>query len=180
MKCPVCKDVVLEEHELEADLPSWQCRECNGHWLEGERYHSWLEKQPREGHTTQAAVDLPVRESEAAKLCPKCGRFLGRFNVGHGLEFRLDRCGHCGGIWFDANEWETLKARGLHERVHFVFSAAWQAEFVRQEHDKTMEKLLIERLGEGDLAEVRRIKAWIEGHPRRAELYAFLIQREAV
>ncbi|NQZ56771.1 MAG: zf-TFIIB domain-containing protein [Lentisphaeraceae bacterium] len=34
--------------------------------------------------------------------------------VGHGLQFYVERCATCGGVWLDKNEWESLKAQGFH------------------------------------------------------------------
>ena len=110
MNCPVCKATTLVQEELEPGLPDKRCRQCGGRWIEGSRYLAWVaahgrrlaDKPPEEG------VELPVAESGKAKLCPECGRFLTRARVGRGASFHLERCGTCGGIWTDANEWEIL------------------------------------------------------------------------
>ena len=115
-----------------------------------------------------------MNEAGKAKLCPECGRFLTRAKVGHGVGFHLDRCGACGGTWFDANEWEVLRARNLHDDVHFIFSAAWQAHVARREREEAHERLMAEKLGDADWAEVKRIRAWLHGHPQRSQLYAAL------
>jgi hypothetical protein len=38
-----------------------------------------------------------------------------------------------------------------------------------------MEEILSDQLGEADLKEIRRIKLWLQTHPKSAELYAYLI-----
>jgi Zn-finger nucleic acid-binding protein len=177
MNCPVCKATALVAEELEPGLAGLKCRQCGGRWIEGTRYLAWVaaqgqqlaEKPPEEG------VELPVAESGKAKLCPECGRFLTRAKVGHALGFHLERCANCGGIWTDANEWEVLKSRNLHDNLHFIFSGAWQADVMRQERERAHEQLLRKKLGEADFAEVKRVRAWLDAHPRRAELYAVLL-----
>jgi Zn-finger nucleic acid-binding protein len=177
MNCPVCKSTTLVPEDLEPGLAGLRCRQCGGRWIEGARYLAWVaaqgqqlaEKPPAEG------VELPVTESGRAKLCPECGRFLTRAKVGHAVGFHLERCAGCGGIWTDANEWEVLKSRNLHDNLHFVFSGAWQAEVLRGERERGREQLLRGKLGEADFAEVKRVRAWLDGHPRRAELYAVLL-----
>lgn len=59
-----------------------------------------------------------------------------------------------------------------------MFSGAWQAEVMRQERAAAAarEQLLLKRLGAEDLAEVKRVRAWLDGHSRRAELYAVLLE----
>ena len=178
MNCPVCKATTLVAEELEPGLDGRRCRQCGGRWIEGGRYLAWVaaqgqrlaDKPPEEG------VELPVAESGKAKLCPECGRFLTRAKVGRGVGFHLERCANCGGIWTDANEWEVLKSRNMHDNLHFIFSGAWQAEVMRQERDAAREQLLLKKLGAEDLAEVKRVRAWLDGHPKRAELYAVLLE----
>ena len=177
MNCPVCKATTLVAEELEAGLAGTRCRQCGGRWIEGTRYLAWVAAQGRQlaEKPPDDGVELPVAESGRAKLCPECGRFLTRAKVGHGVGFHLDRCASCGGIWTDANEWEVLKSRNLHDNLHFVFSGAWQADVLRTERERARDQLLRNKLGEADFAEVKRVRAWLDGHPRRAELYAVLL-----
>ena len=121
---------------------------------------------------------LPSAEHGGAKFCPECRRYLGRYRVGHELGFSLDRCEHCGGVWFDGNEWESLKSRNLHDDVHFIFSQAWQAGVQRDLREQERRKIWIEVLGEKDYEEIAKIKNWIERHPLKPELYSFLMERK--
>lgn len=161
----------MEEH-----LSSHRCPGCDGQWIRGERYYLWLDSHEDEPETAgEEEARVTVHDSAGAKLCPECGRLLTRFQVGHGVEFAIDRCGGCGGIWLDAREWEVLRGKGLHDDVHFVFSAAWQSEIQRQRRRQNAERLLAEKLGEPDFDELKRIREWIDSHPRRNEIYAFLL-----
>ena len=176
MNCPVCKNVGLAAAEADAALSSRRCGNCGGQWVAATSYFAWLESRGTDLPERHAAgeIVLTVTEAAGAKLCPECGRFLTRAKVGHGVNFHLDRCGSCGGIWFDANEWDVLRSRNLHDDVHFVFSSAWQAEVARGEREAAHERLMAQKLGETDWAEVKRIRAWLDGHPKRAQLYAAL------
>lgn len=116
-----------------------------------------------------------VADYGVEKDCPECRHRLTRYKVGHGLNFFIDRCAYCGGVWLDRYEWEVLKGHHLHDHIDFVFSQSWQADVKREGQDEEQERRLIERFGEDDLAEIRRIKAWLEAHPKRHELMAFLI-----
>lgn len=175
MKCPVCH-ITLNLRSLEPNLPSRACAQCGGQWIEGARYFRWLETRKNEPEVQAAEVqEAPPDAPARAKICPTCGRLLGHSKVGHGVAFELDRCGGCGGIWFDANEWETLESRGLHDDVHFVFSAAWQAQVAREERERRHQAMLLEKLGPDDLSEIQRIRRWLDEHPRRAELYGVLL-----
>lgn len=175
MKCPVCSDAVLIEHELEPALSSHSCAQCGGNWVMLDRYLGWLDSVSDPPQHAPAEEPVTCHDIARAKICPTCGHLLRRASVGHGLTFGLDRCGHCGGFWFDRGEWEALKAEGLHRQAHFVFSDTWQAEIARREREKQHERALIEKLGPDDYAHVQRISVWIRAHPHRAELVAILL-----
>jgi Zn-finger nucleic acid-binding protein len=176
MKCPICKTAFLVDDELRSGPPSHRCPECRGQWVEADHYWKWLEsRDATQVGAVAADVRVPVADSAKAKLCPKCGRLLTRAKVGRGADFSLDRCSHCGGIWFDADEWDALLALGLHDDVHFVFSDAWQADIARIDRQKQHDRLLREKLGDADFEKIQQIKAWLEGHAHRVELYAILL-----
>src|SRR5205823_3023063 len=150
---------------------------CGGSWVHAQHYWDWLERQKSGSPTSRSdePASSNIGESGLARRCPECGHFLAHAKVGHGLAFHIDRCTTCGGMWFNAGEWQTLRDRGLHTQVHFVFSAAWQAKLLREELSAAREQILRDRLGDGDLNEVKRIKQWIDSHPHRVELYAYLV-----
>ena len=176
MNCPVCKKVRLSDKELETHLKANQCSGCGGRWVASWQYWKWKEQYG--GHLPNRPVagadDLSVEDSTAAKLCPECRHFLRRYPVGEDLDFSLDRCGNCGGTWFDKNEWEVLKSRGLHENVHQVFSEIWQHRLRNADHQTRMDNMYKEKFGPGDYEKIKEIKEWITGHACEAELKAFL------
>ncbi|MDP9175204.1 MAG: zf-TFIIB domain-containing protein [Planctomycetota bacterium] len=182
MKCPICKTVALEEMEIEPGLGASHCSGCAGWWIDSARYWQWLEARPAEAAGGTEAINInlaaqrPVRDSGPGKLCPACDRFMTHAKPGHGLNFFIDRCCHCGGTWLNANEWENLRDATLHDDIHLIASDTWQAEVTRAERAAHHEMLLAEKLGSAALAEIKRIKGWLDSHPKKAELYAFLIE----
>jgi Zn-finger nucleic acid-binding protein len=184
MNCPVCKTSALSDVVLDDGLLGHGCPSCAGRWINGGDYLRWVEVRGPQQHPPANNVvgssPAPATDHREAKLCPECGRFLGRAPTGHGATFHLDRCGNCGGIWLDAGEWDALRSAALHDRIHFIFSPAWQADVTQQERAARHERLLIQRIGERDGAELKRIRAWLDAHPHRAELYAALLQGNAV
>ena len=79
-----------------------------------------------------------------------------------------------GGIWLDANEWETLVERNLHDDVHFIYSSAWQRQVAEEKKAQTYHKRIETVLGEQDFARARGFKEWVEAHPQRSTIMAFL------
>ena len=107
------------------------------------------------------------------RLCPSCGRIMLRYRVGHGVDFYLDTCGTCNGIWLDLDEWTALRARNLHDDLHLIFTEPWQAEIHREAAKSHLEALYRKRFGDA-WDEAVRVRAWVQAHPERAALLAFL------
>lgn len=175
--CPVCEGVKLEPAKLAEGLKSLACPSCGGGWINGVEYFDWLSARV----SKTASADDPAltltrtaTDSDAGKLCLDCGRFMRRVAVGHGQGFHLDRCTSCGGFWFDAREWESLQASGLHNQAHQVFTDSWQAEVRRQASELAEQRRLNERLGEQGVQQLEQIKQWLTEHPRGNEILAAL------
>ncbi|MFN8455635.1 MAG: zf-TFIIB domain-containing protein [Anaerolineae bacterium] len=173
-KCPVCK-VELNQMTLEADLPAYGCSQCQGLWLSANEYLAWLQVQPAQSAETIAPdMPLPSFDTTKAILCPDCGHILRRYKIWPEIEFHLDRCGNCNGIWFDQNEWQVLKARHLHHQVNLFFTEAWQQKLRTAETRQRFEKMYLDRFGADDYTEIKRIRAWLSAHPHRPGLMAYL------
>jgi hypothetical protein len=79
-----------------------------------------LEKARHERAAREAARAAAEQESERKRLrdlhlmkCPKCGHDL-REEVLEGVT--IDRCTFCEGLWFDANEFESVVLRKTEAR----------------------------------------------------------------
>lgn len=176
MKCPICKNYALVVKALEQNLSSQQCPHCNGRWIGSFQYWKWRDASGKSinENTVSDSSDCSAKDSTGAKLCPECGHFLRRYPVGHGIAFGLDRCGNCGGMWFDQNEWEMLKKQNLHDDVHKIFSEIWQRQLRDEEHQAKMETFYKEKFGPDDYQKARDIKHWVDTHPNNTALRAFL------
>ncbi len=175
MHCPSCKTAVLQLQPPDDRPDRLGCETCGGTWIKGHAYWRWLHKvgQNLPERSAAAQADLPVTDSTQAKLCPECQHFLRRARVGHGVAFCIERCGFCGGIWLDRNEWEVLRNHNLHDDLHFIFSAAWQQRVVEEEQREVRQQRVGALLGP-DFARVRDFKAWVAAHPQRSVIMAFL------
>ena len=177
--CPVCKNVELLQTELEPNLSSYNCPQCEGRWIRGKEYWDWIEK-----HGTRSAER--VHESESLLLaepgvpvdCPECRFRMVKYLVGRGLDFTVDHCAGCKGIWLDRNEWEALRKRNLHDNLHTMFTEFWQAGAIREQRKKRMQQIYLDRFGEDDYSEIRRVRHWLDTKTNREELIAYLIDKE--
>lgn len=183
MQCPVCPGKALHPHSLDESLIASKCDGCGGQWINSFQYWMWLESHPRESDRSVSLLSFKGESSESsetakARLCPECGHILTRYRVGQAVDFTLDRCGNCGGMWFDRNEWEILRSGELRDQIHLIFSASWQNRVREESSKKRFAELFEARVGEQDYRKAREFKAWLEQHPHRDELLSFLNSKE--
>jgi Zn-finger nucleic acid-binding protein len=177
LTCPVCPDIGLRPAQLDDGLPSQSCPKCTGHLLTHEAYFAWRERGGTDLPERLAPPDEPqLNNAKKAKRCPACGRIMRMARVGHGVQTSIDRCGTCGSFWLDANEWQVLKGRNLHDDLHFIHSDAWQADVSRAEREEMRLRLLREKVGNADFAEIVRVRDWLASNPRRVELITYLME----
>ncbi|MEM1446838.1 MAG: zf-TFIIB domain-containing protein [Planctomycetota bacterium] len=176
MRCPIHPNTSLEPQTIEPGIEVMTCPKCQGIWMSMAAYWDWRKtlKDPLPNlQAERGGSDVALVDSEAGKRCPFDGAFLIRHQVGHGIDFHVDRCGRCGGIWLDAGEWETLRTRQMHDDLHLIFTSSWQAEVRRQRRAKADEQLLLDRLGQADYRRAVETKNWIDGSTESELLYAF-------
>lgn len=184
MNCPACK--ILNQHppqllekELERGLKAMVCDQCEGVFLDHEKYFQWASSSMETTLVENSNFDVkPSTEIRGAKFCPSCSSYLVKYEVGRNLAFTIDRCGKCGGIWLDGNEWTALKAEKLHLDLHRIFSLDWQSHIRQEQHSTALNDIWREQFGT-DYEELSRIKKWIDAHPKSAEIYAFLNAHQA-
>jgi len=181
-KCPACKTKYLKSAQFEDSLPVLTCSSCGGSWLRANEYSFWLRTQNAgsfdESIVREVSERFPVTESNKAAICPDCGHFLRKYKIGAKIDFHLDRCNNCNGVWFDRNEWESLKAADLHDEINKVFTKPWQQHIADEETTYKMDSIFSEKLGETDYQKIKEINKWLEENPNRNVLIAFLIDKD--
>lgn len=175
MRCPVCKTTQCGIVELENNLNAAVCEHCGGEWISQENYERWLEQYKVSNGTVPCAeASCNVVDVQGAKLCPDCGRILLKYKVGHGLNFYVEHCSVCGGIWLDANEWEALQSVNLHGKIHDIISAAWQTQVRDEEMLANLERTYVKRFGAETYEKVKEVRQWLQKQPQRDAILAFL------
>lgn len=174
MKCPSCGSATLLSATVDDGLQVLACGSCGGNWVKSFEYWRWKKDHPGDIPAEVTATALQPTDSTNAKTCPECSAILVRYEVGRGTSVTIERCDHCCGMWFDRNEWEVLRAKGLHDEVHYVFSAPWQRELRTDKAARSHEEVVRKMLGDADYAEANRVKAWLSGHAKKSEILAYL------
>jgi Zn-finger nucleic acid-binding protein len=178
-KCPVCKETELSRSFLETGLPAYECGQCDGIWVSANEYLAWQRTQAATS-TEEVSLDtpLPISDTRVAILCPDCDHILRRYKISPDLEFHLNRCGHCNGVWFDQNEWQMLKSRNLHHQVNTFFTEPWQRKLREEEMRRRFEKMYREKFGAEDYARIKEIRAWLVEHSQGMSLLAYLTDQD--
>jgi uncharacterized protein len=98
--CPKCKKKTLSYFNTSEGVVLDFCEECSGIWFDKDELASYIE----------LSADIPeIKEMKKAARktdlkCPKCEGILEELPFSSKTEFLVDRCGSCGGIFFDAGE----------------------------------------------------------------------------
>ena len=121
---------------------------------------------------------LSLAEPGVPVDCPECRFRMVKYLVGRGLDFTVDHCAGCKGIWLDRNEWEALKKRNLHDDLHGIFTQFWQAGAQREQRKKRLRQIYLDRFGEKDYEEISRIRHWLETKTNREQLIAYLTDKD--
>ena len=173
MYCPVCKDKRLTTSQLEEHLKAGHCSGCDGHWLARSNYENWTAHHTSEA-TPYEHVKLDTQDVAHAKLCPECSRIMGRFKVGRGADFYVDRCSCCGGVWLDQHEWLALKKHDLHTQVERIFTTQRERETREADVAERLDAIYRDRFGTEVYAELKRVRGWLQEHPASDQLFAYL------
>lgn len=174
MKCPLCKHIPLAQETVSEPLAMHCCAKCEGKWLSSTNYWSWLDTLEGElPEKEYSDFSYEVSDSKTAKICPDCGRILIKYKVGHGLNFKLDHCNGCNGVWFDKNEWEMLERKNLHDEVHKIFTTSWQNQVRQEEKNSYFNKSYKQKFGD-DYPKLKEFKAWLDAHELKPSILAFL------
>jgi Zn-finger nucleic acid-binding protein len=179
MKCPVCKNVFLEDRNLLGNFHVLGCSQCRGYWIRYDDYWNWFTsdsgQETFQDNLTESGAYLPSLESKQAKLCPDCGRILIKYRVDTRLDFYLDHCGYCNGVWLDNNEWELLLHHNLHNKMHQFFTDPWQKKLRAETVKNQLDKNYLRKFGAEDYEKLKKVKLWIDSNDKKSDILAFLM-----
>ncbi len=174
MLCPSCDIPTLILKGIDEAPAAKVCTNCNGQWISSKEYLMWLRQNvSRVSDNQYSDIYFDIDDSKEAKICPDCGRILIKFKVGHGLDFKLDHCNTCGGVWFDKYEWDVLKNRNLHNDIHSIFTTEWQALIRTNERERYLEEIYIKKFGD-DYLRIKEFRKWLDQHDQKSSILAYL------
>ncbi|HCD53351.1 MAG TPA: hypothetical protein DEQ34_12950 [Balneolaceae bacterium] len=180
INCPDCYSK-MERKLLDKRVPAYVCSSCEGTWISSSEYADWLENQA--GKITiepklSEETPLPAVAKRKPLICPDCGRILKRYKIWPDVEFYIDRCGGCNGVWFDRDEWAVLTENDLTRQLYRFFTDEWQNQLKNEEMVSRLRTMYSERFGKSDYEKLRETKAWLENNSNRDQLLAYLMDKD--
>jgi Zn-finger nucleic acid-binding protein len=109
LECPRDGATMAENHQGESILDV--CGKCGGQFFDtGEMFGAFgMKADPALWDRDETAG--AVREGKMK--CPRCNKMMLMQDVKHEADkVEIDRCGHCGGIWLDKGEVDTIMSIG--------------------------------------------------------------------
>lgn len=132
MNCPKCKTTVLERTSYGAP---YSCAKCGGMWVLNDEISK----------LSESFINQPLSDSESeindsrTGLCPEGHGIMIRAKIDFDKPFYLERCTHCGGIWFDQGEWHRIAENQFYENLSEFWTSSWQR---KQQQEKNRESFL--------------------------------------
>lgn len=108
MICPECKETSLKTVVQYGGVELDRCPDCQGLWFDGGELEEILGTS-----ATADMSELPAEAQTAARICPRCGTELYKFQY-PSTRVTVDMCAECNGMWLDRGELMQL-ANSLQE-----------------------------------------------------------------
>lgn len=176
MLCPVCKNAVLEDKELEPGLKGHTCEQCSGDWIRFHDYMLWKEESDKTIDVAVQNADYNLEyDNRKANFCPDCGRILIKYKVSGAIPFYVDHCAYCNGLWLDKSEWEAIVAHSLQYQVNDFFTPTWQKKIRQEMTAQRFEESYRKKFGEDNYAKIKETRKWIYDSNQKGEMLAYLI-----
>jgi Uncharacterized protein conserved in bacteria len=179
MLCPVCKNIPLEDKELNLGLKGHSCSQCGGDWIRYSDYDDWIKTSKILNPTGLLENGYSLEyDNKKANICPDCGRILIKYKVSGQLPFYVDHCASCNGLWLDRNEWNGIVKKNLQYQVKDFFTSNWQEKIRREMSKQRFEDSYRSKFGEEDYIKLKEIREWIYKRKLKGEMISFLIDMD--
>lgn len=184
MKCTCCKTGELQLAKLEENFPCYTCNSCGGHWIHLDDYFKWQEQQPAmtavvdEINVEVDAIDGELIDSTDALLCPESGAIMTKYRITSDTEHKIDWSEK--GIWLDKGEWESMKEKGVADKLNQIFSEQWQSRIQKRRQRNTIDARYTQQFGEESYSRLRLVRSWLEeqSEENRMLMLAYLFAKD--
>ncbi len=176
--CPKCVSqllVAIEGTRSKTGASAMACPSCHGFWVAPEVVAlPGIVELLRERDTHPQAAP---GEDKRTGQCPDGHGLLRRARVTWHDPYFLERCGRCGGVWFDAGEWTRAAKDELFGNLSEVWSPAYRKQLSDDQSHASLEVDLRAKLGSELYDLLHALANRLEAHPHRAVALAYLVER---
>ncbi len=173
LTCPKCRTKNLRAPS--SGTPVLRCYNCHGMWLTREE----ASELASVGAISDPASMLPQKASgdAIAGMCPSGHGILIRARVEVDEPFYLERCGRCGGLWFDAGEWTKLASSHLIHHLDQLWDPEWQRKMRRERAEQREREQARALIGEALFDQIEALLGTLESSPNKREAIGYLLGR---
>lgn len=167
MDCPKCKGVKLEKND--SSKPHW-CPVCGGVWVSMSDFSQSFEEDINVSKFDPASYDGKTG------LCPSGHGIMIRAKIDGDYDFYLERCSHCGGVWFDHGEWQQIAKHHLVENLSNFWSSGWQRKKQQEKERESFIDLNKKLMGDEIVHMILKLGDLLKDHPEKTRAMALLKQ----
>lgn len=170
MDCPKCKNVKLEKND--PSKPYW-CPVCGGMWIS---IHEIEELSEPFVEDLKISLEDSAQYDQKTGLCPNGHGIMIRANVEGDRSFYIEKCSHCGGMWFDHGEWQQIAKHHLLGNLADFWTTAWQRQHQQEKNRESFIELNKKILGEDIVQLIIHLGEKLKDHPEKTRAFALLKQ----
>ncbi len=175
MKCTACNEGVLTPSFIDSLFRAHTCNHCGGNWILVEDFLAWQENNPEHQFDDELEYEEELSESSKALFCPITGSLMTKFRISSKTSHRIDYSVTTGGIWLDQGEWLLLKQEGIAGSLNRIVTQPWQNKIRAQNTKDNFIHMYESKFGKENYAKVKELKNWLQSHPQKADLRAYLL-----
>jgi Zn-finger nucleic acid-binding protein len=122
------------------------------------------------------SLDDAVHYDEKTGLCPNGHGIMIRAKVDGDRPFYLEKCTHCGGIWFDHGEWQQIAKHHLIGNLADFWTTAWQRQKQKEKDRDSFIEINRKLIGDDVVRLIIQLGELLKNHPEKTRAMALLKQ----
>jgi Zn-finger nucleic acid-binding protein len=171
--CPKCQTPTLMPTMLSGGLSVKGCSRCGGVLVDLLAYRAWADQRGIDVAGAPRPSAGLVDDTSRAIACPNCAAVMIKYRIASEAGNKLDYCANCDEVWLDGGEWQQLEDLGLQLNLGTLLTEPWQRRVRHEAAARTRDARLREQLG-ADFARIAEFREWLNRHPQRARIAAWL------
>ncbi|MCK5726663.1 MAG: zf-TFIIB domain-containing protein [Thiotrichaceae bacterium] len=180
INCPNCSSVTLKASQIEPQLISQQCPQCEGHWIRLAHYIDWVKSQTIEQAVVEE-IDVEVEPNMTTPLiCPKTQEPLIPFSVTSDIKHQLHWGQTSKSFWLDKGEWQQMQEKRVADKLTDVFSTERQSQLAPLQQQLNREHLIINAIGKENYSRLKLVRTWLheQSDEHKALMVSFLVSKD--